>query len=150
MVQSPLTIDQQIEDLRRWWPSMRAKDIDRRRECARWVGEICPQFTSYRIELRYAVWSDPEVRVLSPPLAHQPGNAEGVLPHVYGPLDDPTLCLWDPAADQWGPHLRLAETILPWSAKWLACYEFWVITGQWVGGGRHSDRLPSSLSGLTI
>lgn len=149
MVWPPLTIDEQIADMRRCWPSMRANNIDRGQEAARWVGQVQPQFTSYRLELRYRVWGNPEVRVLSPGLVKQPGNPEGALPHIYPPIDDPTLCLFDPAAYEWAPHLRIAETILPWSVKWLACYEFWLMTGHWVGGGRHVDLLPRSLSGLT-
>lgn len=150
MVRQPFTIGEQIADMRRRWPSMQADEIDQGREFVRWAGRVQPQFTSYRLDVRYPVWGNPEVRVLSPTLMRQPGNSEGALPHIYGPLDDPTLCLWDPDANEWGPHLWISETILPWSVKWLACYEFWSMTGRWVGGGRHRDLLPSSLSGFSI
>lgn len=148
MIRSPLMIDEQIDDMRRRWPCMRARSIDRSKECVDWVGPVRPQFAAYRLEIQYSVWDDPKVRVLSPALMLQPGNDEGALPHVYGPLDDPKLCLWDPDAHEWGPHLRVSETLVPWSLKWLVCYEAWVMTGRWVGGGRHASSLPLNLSGL--
>ena len=30
-------------------------------------------------------------------------------------------------------------TIVPWTIDWLACYEGWLATGEWAGGGIHTD-----------
>ncbi|ACP23444.1 hypothetical protein NGR_b19970 (plasmid) [Sinorhizobium fredii NGR234] len=57
--------------------------------------------------------------------------------HVYDRDGDPRLCLCDPAADEWDATMHLSRTIVPWSADWLACYELWLMTGRWTGGGRH-------------
>jgi hypothetical protein len=31
----------------------------------------------------------------------------------------------------------IAYTILPWTSLWLYFYELWLVTGQWMGGGKH-------------
>jgi len=31
----------------------------------------------------------------------------------------------------------LAETTVPWAARYLYFYEGWLLTGKWSGGGRH-------------
>ena len=84
------------------------------------------------------------LRLTDPPLQRLPSNVEGQLPHVYPPLDDPTLCLFDPRTEEWSPSVPIAETIVPWSLDWLACYEHWLMTGIWTGGGRHAGDAPTS------
>jgi len=49
----------------------------------------------------------------------------------------PILCLYDPATNEWSPDKAIAKTIIPWTIDWLACYEGWLATGEWTGGGRH-------------
>lgn len=124
--------------MRRLWPAFGAMSVRRDAGSARWVGRVKPQFTAIMLEIRYRVGSFPEVRVLDPALVRLPGNAEGELPHVYPPADDPTLCLFDPEADQWDASMLIAETIVPWALDWLGCYELWLMTGRWTGGGRHA------------
>lgn len=136
------TIDQQIEAMATAWPMFRVGKRDRTKQSVVWTGSFKPQFTAYRIEVRYAVGSRPEVRVLSPVLERLPGNIEGSLPHIYGPTDDPTLCLYDPVTDEWNSTMLIAEKIIPWTIDWLTFYEFWLMTGVWSGGGRHPT-LPS-------
>ena len=84
----------------------------------------------------------PVVRVLSPPLILQPGAIdEAPLPHVYFAADDLTLsplCLFDHEANEWSHDDLVADTTVPWAADWLACYECWLATGRWFGGGRHA------------
>ena len=148
MVRPPLTIDEQIADMRRWWPRMRAYDIDRKRESA--VGWDQFNRSSAPTGSNFAIGCGATPRYAFCRRACAAAGQSGGCPaSVYPPIDDPTLCLFDPAAYEWDPHLRIAETILPWSIKWLACYEFWLMTGRWVGGGRHADLLPRSLSGLS-
>ncbi len=138
----PLPITSQRARMNALWPGFRFGRAGRSNYGARWVGDVKPQFTRFTIELRYRLCMMPEVRVLSPTLVRLPDNPEGQLPHVYPPTDDPVLCLFDPAADEWHPGMYLAETTIPWSLDWLACYELWLMTGQWVGGGRHGSQLP--------
>ena len=132
-----LSIEEQISGMRRFWPAFGAMAVRRSDGSARWVGKVKPQFTAFTLEIRYRVGSFPEVRVLDPALVRLPGNTEGELPHVYPPTDDPTLCLFDPEAGQWNASMQIAETIVPWALDWLGCYELWLMTGRWTGGGRH-------------
>ena len=143
MVGRPMSIDAQVARMKSTWPLFTAHNIDRAQRSARWTGHVEPHLTRYKLEIRYAVGNFPEVRVLTPALTRLPGNAEGALPHVYPPADDPTLCLFDPSADQWDFSMSIAETTLPWACDWIVCYEFWLITGVWRGGGRHAGDPPS-------
>lgn len=97
-----------------------------------------PQFTRYTLEIQYRLGSQPDVRVLDPVLVRLPENVEGELPHVFPPAEDPTLCLFDPQADEWDASMAIAQTIAPWAFDWIACYELWLMTGRWTGGGRHA------------
>lgn len=131
-------LHEQVAGMRGAWPCFRKYGGRRHTLNVRWIGTLKPQITKYRIEIRYALLNTPQVRILSPVLTRLPGNVEGELPHVYPPADDPTLCLYDPAADEWDASLSIAHTIVPWTIDWIACYEWWLITGRWTGGGRHS------------
>lgn len=52
------------------------------------------------------------------------------LPHVYS---DGTLCLH--LSGEWNEKMYLVDSIVPWTAEWLANYEIWLATGDWNGGG---------------
>jgi hypothetical protein len=86
----------------------------------------------------------PLVRVLSPrlePRWHAPDEAP--LPHVFFDKDDITLsplCLFDPDQAQWSPADLIADKTVQWAVDWLVCYEGWLATGRWHGGGRHAPR----------
>jgi hypothetical protein len=138
-VARPLTINEQLAGMKSIWPRLRPRNVNRAQQAARWVGRVRPQYEWHELDLRYAWGAMPEVRVTDPPLVRLPGNEEGQLPHVYPPLDDPTLCLFDPRAHEWDTSMLLAKTIVPWALDWLACYEHWLMTGTWSGGGRHVD-----------
>ena len=82
----------------------------------------------------------PQVQVLSPVLEKRPEDPEEPIPHHYFNLGNPShpiLCLYDPRKKEWAPSDYIAETILPWTINWLACYEGWRATGEWRGGGSH-------------
>jgi hypothetical protein len=146
MATFPLSIEDQIASMKATWPLVVSRNVDRRLQSARWVGSVRPQFASYKLEIRYQVGSFPEVRVLAPKLVRLPCNEEGQLPHVYPPPSDPTLCLFDPRTDEWSASMEIAKTTVPWALDWLACYELWLMTGKWTGGGRHAgDRLDGNI-----
>lgn len=138
MQSRPLTLQEQVAGMAATWPRFRKYGGKRNTQNVRWIGALKPQFTQYRVEIRYGFLTDPLIRVLSPVLTRLPGNVEGELPHVYPPAEDPTLCLYDPRKDEWDPSMSIAHTIVPWTVDWLACYEWWLITGRWTGGGRHA------------
>lgn len=58
------------------------------------------------------------------------------LPHVYAD-HPPKLCLYLPRAFEWGRHLRLDRTIVPWTGLWLFYFEEWLWSDEWKGGGVH-------------
>lgn len=131
----PLLIRDQVASMKATWPALKL-----RRQCfegAKWIGALRPQFQSYRISVDYPLLEQPIVKVLSPELIRLPDNEEGQLPHVYPPVEDPSLCLFDPAKDEWDPSMHLSQTTVIWTLDWLSCYEFWLMTGRWTGGGRH-------------
>lgn len=135
-----LSIGEQVAAMKVAWPQFAARRINRRAQSGRWVGAVRPQFASFTLEIRYVVGSFPEVRVVSPALVRLPGNSEGQLPHVYPPAEDPTLCLFDPREMEWTAAMTIASTTVPWALDWLACYELWLMTGRWSGGGRHGGQ----------
>ena len=46
------------------------------------------------------------------------------------PLEFPPLCLYDPAQREWSPNMFIADTIIPWTIKWLLFFEDWLGTGH--------------------
>lgn len=145
-----LSIDEQVAAMKATWPHFVSRKIDRRLQSARWFGAVKPQYANYVLEIRYQLGSFPEVRVLSPALVRLPGNEEGQLPHVYPPADDPRLCLFDPRANEWDPSMAIAKTVAPWALDWLACYELWLMTHKWTGGGRHAGDPPIAATTETM
>lgn len=137
MATCPLSIDEQVSSMKAVWPRFVAKRTNRLRQFASWSGDVSPQFGKFTLEIRYQLGDWPQVRILSPTLVRLPGNEEGQLPHIYPPFDDPTLCLFDPVAGEWDASMPIAQTIVPWALDWIACYELWLMTEKWTGGGRH-------------
>ena len=87
-----------------------------------------------------ANWPIPLVTVAEPLLRKRPEDPSDPIPHHYLNPDRPEmpfLCLYDPDAREWHPGLAVAQTVIPWTIDWLACYEGWLATGEWTGGGRH-------------
>lgn len=78
----------------------------------------------YRVEIYYAPWDSPEVRVIHPKITFIEGA------HMYR---NDTLCLFDWREQPWENTLHLHETIVPWTAEWLLFYEIWLLTGKWLG-----------------
>jgi hypothetical protein len=65
------------------------------------------------------------------------------LPHIYWndrAPDWPGLCLWDPDEMFWDPEMSIATTIIPWTSEWLLFFEYWQISGEFLGPGRHPRR----------
>lgn len=126
-----LTPIQQHHDLVRRFPQFSGGV---RGGVACWHGELCPSPLSatYRVEISYRLDTTPRVRVIAPELVLRPGLVRP--PHTYV---DGSLCLYLPRAKEWSHAMRIADTLVPWTCLWLAYYEAWVITGEWLGGGEH-------------
>lgn len=150
----PLTIDAQVAELRRWYPSLRVVFQDWWGAC--WQGPIKSLDQTYEIRITYILASElggcevlnwiPEVVVLDPPLRR---FTDEFIPHVFEADPLPILCLFDKAAE-WNAGTSIARTIIPWTSEWLTFYELWRATGVWSGYGRHPNaqerlRLPADL-----
>ena len=104
-----------------------------------WRGQLQPSPLSsrYDIKIEYTFGKNPNIFVTTPkplPLA----NGAIQLPHVYD-HEKQHLCLYYRPDGEWAPNKMIADTILPWASEWLLHYEYWIITGEWKGGGvKHS------------
>lgn len=144
------TIREQVRAMQQHWPGfgLGEETLDK----AVWFGSLVGLERAYRVMIEYGLPTRaapdemfrrfPLVRVLSPELELRfDGPEEAPLPHVYFRGPDFTLsplCLFDIEADEWSHDDLIALTTVPWAADWLACYEGWLATGRWLGGGRHA------------
>lgn len=142
-----LTIWKQVELVQQRWPDFRV--INRTGRLVRWEGRLQPlsqiytvQIAFYRERKKGSVERSlfPYVTVIDPPLRRRIEKPEEPIPHHYQNRncpERPFLCLYDPSTREWHPRKSIAHTIVPWTIDWLACYEGWLATGEWTGGGRH-------------
>ena len=143
-----LSIWKQVEVMRRKWPMFRV--LRRTRWSVLWEGPLRPLSQTYTVQLALqrdqnrnkATLSQtlPRVTVVNPLLRRRPENPADPIPHHYPNQSQPELpflCLFDPVDREWHPGRAVAWTIIPWTIDWLACYEGWLATGEWTGGGRH-------------
>ena len=141
-----LTTWDQCERMKKAWPSFRT--TCRTRCEIVWIGQVRPLCQTYVLQVRYyrepdrrlAERSRIRVMVTDPLLHRRSDDPDDPIPHHYPNVDSPWLpflCLYDPDAREWHSGLSIAGTIVPWAIDWLACYEGWLATGEWTGGGRH-------------
>ena len=118
------------------------------RGCVVWEGTLQPLCKTYTVHVglqhrRAEVEScAPFAIVVAPRLRHRPDAPEEPLPHIYDNPDPrlrdfPLLCLYHPPSGEWHGGMAVAATIVPWTIDWLVCYEGWLATGRWTGGGIH-------------
>ena len=142
-----LTIWKQVELMRQRWPDFR--ELNRTGRLVRWEGRLRPLSQMYTVQIAFYRERKkgsverplvPYVTVVDPPLRRRTEKPKEPIPHHYQNRncpERPFLCLYDPAAREWYPRKSIAHTIVPWTIDWLACYEGWLATGEWMGGGRH-------------
>jgi hypothetical protein len=114
-----------------------ASSLVRRGEL-RWHGQLQPTWASriYDVALDYSIGRIARVRVVRPNLTEGLGRP---LPHVYiGGYFDGALCLH--LQQDWGHHMPLVNTIIPWTIEWLFFYEVWRFTDTWCGTGEWPPR----------
>ena len=83
------------------------------------------------------------VHVVDPLVGAEMLTGEKLLPHIYWNERNPAwpaLCLWDPSEIFWTPEMSIATTIIPWTSEWLLFFEYWQISGEFLGPGRHPPR----------
>jgi len=133
--------------MRKSWPTF--KVLERTRWRVLWEGALRPLCQTYTVHVllereKNCNKSDippiPQVTVIHPLLRRRSKDPDAPIPHHYPNQrrpELPILCLYDPAAKEWDSDRSVALTIIPWTIDWLACYEGWLATGEWTGGGRH-------------
>lgn len=126
-----LPLEEQLREMERLHPEFTAVRFC---DAVTWTGWVKPFGVSNRYKLRvtYRLDQSPDVEVLEPALKRrEPSKA---IPHMYrGEL----LCLFWPHGFEWDPTKLIATTIVPWATFWLLHYEVWLVTGEWLGGGKH-------------
>lgn len=132
-----VTIGQQVAKMKRDFPSFAYR---RRNNIPTWYGTLQPTGNSpaYDVKIVYQYANrrskPPKVWILSPDIHPK-------APHRYS---DESLCLYYPAERSWTPHKFISETIVPWSALWLAFYEVWLETNHWYGPeAAHEGKKPA-------
>ncbi len=143
-----ITVDDQIATMAARWPTFAV--VARNGRKVVWEGTLDPVKRRYRVRitltLPYAIENvtllqvQPEVQILNPQLERHPEFEDGPVPHVYVNDNNPALpflCLFDPYNGEWSLSDLVAETTVPWTARYLYFYEGWLATGRWHGGGRH-------------
>lgn len=144
------SVDEQDAEIRRIFPDLRL--TARADWIGVWEGPLRPASKTYTIRIIYFRrrffdgWSlsNPYVTVhVVDPLIGELMLDGDMLPHIYwndrAPLW-PALCLWDPAEMYWDPEMTIATTIIPWTSEWLLFFEYWQISGEFLGPGRHPPR----------
>ena len=142
-----LSTMKQVKLMQEKWPVF--KVLQRTHWIALWEGALCPLSQTYTVQVLFQREKNykkagsiltPLVTVMSPLLHQRPEDPSDPIPHHYQSRSNPNLpflCLYDPDTRQWHPGRAVAQTIIPWTIDWLACYEGWLATGEWTGGGRH-------------
>ncbi|MBO6560477.1 MAG: hypothetical protein JJ959_08070 [Nisaea sp.] len=128
----------QLAAMRRLWPDFTGQKLPD--GTLAWAGPLRPKAQLYSISLFWkpGEMSLPYVFVDSPPLAPRPGGEFAEIPHLIFYEEEPTrsgLCLFDPEGREWSPSDLIAETTIYWAAEWLAYYELWHLTGDWLAPG---------------
>jgi hypothetical protein len=144
------SVDEQDAEIRRLFPDFRlTAHAD---WIGVWEGQVRPASKTYTIRIVYfrrrlfEGWylSNHYVTVhVVDPLIGKTMRDGDDLPHIYwndrNP-DWPALCLWDPDEMFWDPEMSIATTIIPWTSEWLLFFEYWQISGEFLGPGRHPRR----------
>ena len=105
-----------------------------------WMGPLRPKAQLYTVSIIWkpGVMSLPYVMVDHPPLQPRPGGTFAEIPHLIFYKEKPEqsgLCLFDPKDKEWSASDLIAATTVPWTAEWLAYYELWHLTGEWLAPG---------------
>lgn len=130
--------DAQMKAITERWPDFRGKKLPD--GTIIWVGPLRPKVRVYWISILWkpGAMSLPYVMVNEPPLEPRPGGTFAEIPHLIFYSEHPErsgLCLFDPKGKEWAPSDLIAATTVTWTAEWLAYYELWHLTGEWLAPG---------------
>lgn len=145
------SVDEQDAEIRRLFPDL---SLTAHADwIAVWEGPLRPASKTYRVRIvhfRQTIFEGwtlandyVTVHVVAPLVGAEMLANETLLPHIYWNERNPAwpaLCLWDPAEMFWTPEMSIATTIIPWTSEWLLFFEYWQISGEFLGPGRHPPR----------
>jgi hypothetical protein len=128
----------QIARMARLWPAIEL--IQQDTDVLAWNGLLRggQQFYQTRVVLLLGSKNRPYVFLIEPKLAPRAGSTFAEIPHLIFHDEEPTrsaLCLFDPDGKEWDSTMLIADTTVPWAARWLLYYELWHVDGIWRGGG---------------
>ncbi len=137
MKKSKISISDQIRLLQYYFPDSQIQH--NKNKGFTWLGKLksSPLGDTYTIKIVFEKKVSPAVYVVDPAelkLAEDKTKLE----HVYNHKKQ-KLCLFYPDGSQWNDSKMVASTIIPWTIEWLYHYEIWLITGKWLGGGKHPN-----------
>ena len=89
---------------------------------------------TYRVLIFYGGDYIPRAFVLSPNLQELAEGKE--IPHLYN-QEKGYLCLYHPISGEWNASMSIANDFVPWIYMWLMFFEYWLLLGEWYGGGVH-------------
>lgn len=91
----------------------------------------------YKVRLLAKIGSaNVDVFVVEPNIREWMNNMS--IPHLYR---NGSLCLYYPAYNEWNVKELWSDTLIPWTCLWLYFFELWLATGEWYGGGIHTERI---------
>lgn len=128
----------QLRAMAEQWPDLRGKKLPD--GTLIWRGPLRPKAQLYTVSIIWkpGAMSLPYVMVGDPPLQPRPGGTFAEIPHLIFYKEKPEqsgLCLFDPDGMEWSASDLIATTTVPWTAEWLAYYELWHLTGEWLAPG---------------
>jgi hypothetical protein len=143
-----LSVDKQDAAIRRLFPDFRL--TTQSGWIGVWEGPLKPASKTYKVRIVYfrrtifdgwRLANDyVTVHVVDPLVGEEISASKKRLPHIYWNKRNPAwpaLCLWDPVELFWTPEMSIATTIIPWASEWLFFFEYWQISGEFLGPGRH-------------
>lgn len=139
--QPRMTVAHQAAAMRRVWPDF---DTQVKRSALTSTGVIQPSAITraYRVQIGYQQGGVPRAYVLSPKLMRRESAPDIAIPHTYNftTPGQERPCLYYPRNREWTADMPVATSIMPWLLSWLVDYEYWLATGEWLGGGvAHGD-----------
>lgn len=131
------TLGAQIDRMRGLWPDFACAHLG---DEVRWRGVLRPLQRPYLIEVQWApqLFDRPLVRLINPALAPRHVESFESIPHLIFCRERPeqsAMCLFDPDGARWMQTMWIADTTMPWAARWLYYYELWHYDGIWRAGG---------------
>lgn len=88
-------------------------------------GKVQPDHCEeYEYKIIFKLGQEPRFYILSPEIAPHPDI------HQY---PDRSLCLFYPKDYLWTDTQSIHKIFFPWFVEWILYYEYWKITGTWMG-----------------